>query len=356
MEIRDSVAERFRERLLEWHHLQNNRSLPWKGIKNPYNIWLSEVILQQTRALQGLPYYTKFIEKWPDVHALALAKDEEVFRAWQGLGYYNRCKNMLATARFIVDIYNGIFPDTYQQILSLKGIGAYTASAIASFAYGLPHAVVDGNVYRVLSRYLGVSESVDTTKGKKLFANLAQQMLYTHDSAAYNQAIMDLGATICTPARPNCTSCPHQMSCYAHIKNVTDSFPVRTKKLTIRNRYFGYVVLQHENQIWLRKRAGGDIWENLFEPYLIEYDKPIAAEDLPSLLTQQLHIANTTAIEYLHSEKQRLTHQLIHFSFFRVLLEEKLTLNDGNWVDKSIIEKIPFPKTVISFFRKNLYF
>ena len=319
MEVTSVAAERFSKRLLEWHHQYNTRTLPWKGVKDPYKIWLSEVILQQTRAMQGLPYYLNFIEKWPNVNALAAADDEDVFRVWQGLGYYSRCKNMLATARIIANEYGGVFPDRYIDIIALKGVGAYTAAAIASFAFGLPHAVVDGNVYRVLSRYLGISDSIDTTHGKKLFTSVADKMLYEEDSAAYNQAIMDLGATVCTPAKPTCNSCPLQTGCYAYRNDVINDLPVRTKKIVVKNRYFGYVVLECNDEIWLRKREAGDIWENLFEPYLLEHTEPISTDWIKNALTQTEYKEST--IEYIGSEKQRLTHQLIHFYFFRILFQ-----------------------------------
>lgn len=354
-DIGQHAADKFRTRLIDWHREHNNRSLPWKGIKDPYKIWLSEVILQQTRAAQGLPYYQKFIEAWPDVMALACADDEDVFRVWQGLGYYSRCKNMLATARIIAGKYKGKFPDNYEEILALKGIGNYTAAAISSFAYGLPHAVVDGNVYRILSRYFGISESIDSTRGRKVFAHVAQQMLYVKDSAAHNQAMMDLGATVCMPARPNCSICPLQTGCYAAIHDVVGTFPVRTKKIHVRNRHFTYIILECDNHIWLRKRGEGDIWENLYEPYLIEHGEP--ATMVTENACKIFNITSSDAtIEFLSNVKQRLTHQLIFFSFYRLVLNEKLPIDGGNWVSTSQLEKLAFPKTVVSFFRKNLYF
>ncbi len=353
MEITTVAAKRFSEKLLEWHHQHNTRSLPWKGVKDPYKIWLSEVILQQTRAMQGLPYYVLFIEKWPDINALAAAPHEEVFRAWQGLGYYSRCKNMLVTARIIATQYGGVFPAQYAHILALKGIGAYTASAIASFAFGLPHAVVDGNVYRILSRYLGIPDSIDTTQGKKLFATVATAMLHQEDSAAYNQAIMDFGATVCIPAKPGCSSCPLQEGCYAFRNNVTNSFPVRSKKLTIKTRHFGYVILECNGEIWLHKREAGDIWENLHEPYLIEHTGPVDAEFVKNELAQYQYALNGH-IQHISTEKQRLTHQHIHFYFFHVRLTQKLPIAHGNWLSKKQLGKLAFPKSLFKVFDLHL--
>jgi len=198
----------FTAQLLEWNHQHNSRTMPWKGIKDPYHIWLSEIILQQTRVEQGLPYYERFITTYPTIQDLAAAPDEAVFRLWQGLGYYARCKNMLAAARQVVQTYKGRFPDTYEQIQSLKGIGPYTAAAIASFAFNSHHAVLDGNVFRVLSRYFGIDTPVDSTAGKKEFAALAQELLPAGQSAVYNQSIMDFGAGVCKPQQPLCHQCP----------------------------------------------------------------------------------------------------------------------------------------------------
>lgn len=344
----------FTRHLTEWHATQNNRSLPWKNEKDPYKIWLSEVILQQTRALQALPYYMRFIEKYPSVNDLAKANDEEVFRLWQGLGYYNRCKNMLATARLIIHEFGGRFPSDHKNILQLKGIGPYTAAAIASFAFGLPYAVVDGNVYRVLSRYFGIDTPFDSTEGKKTFAELAQELLDTKDSAAYNQAIMDLGATVCTPQNPLCDECPLQKNCMAHNHNLTDILPVRSKKLAVRKRYFHYLLLQWKDTIWIRKRTGNDIWENLHEPYLIEHTEPIDEQALSQhkLIKEAGILYNT--IKYEGHYSQRLTHQLIESRFYSITLKEKpkMESTNGKWIYTKDLDKMAFPKTLVSFLKK----
>ncbi len=348
----------FTKQLTAWHATENNRNLPWKNEPEPYKIWLSEVILQQTRALQGLPYYLRFVDAFPTVKDLAAAKDEDAFRLWQGLGYYNRCKNMLATARYITNELKGKFPTTYDTLLQLKGIGPYTASAIASFAFGLPHAVVDGNVYRVLSRYFGIDTPFDTTEGKNIFSTLAHELLETKDSAAYNQAIMDLGATVCTPGKPLCDQCPLQKKCFAFDRGLTDLLPVRSKKLKIRKRYFHYLLLLWNNTLWIHKRNGNDIWENLYEPLLIEDTEPIDLEKLIQCSFFKDNDIKYSSITYSGSYCQRLTHQQIETRFFIVTLSKKpkIHLHDGLWVKTSELGKTAFPKTLVSFLENNLYF
>ena len=358
MEFSKSTKKYFTTHLTEWHATLNNRSLPWKSEKDPYKIWLSEVILQQTRSAQGLPYYLRFTETFPTVAAMAAADDEQAFRLWQGLGYYNRCKNMLATARIIANDLGGRFPDTYEGLLELKGIGPYTAAAIASFAYGRPNAVVDGNVYRVLSRYFAIDTPFDTTEGKKLFASLAQELLDTKDSSAYNQAIMDLGATVCTPRKPLCDQCPLQKHCVAFHQQLIDVLPVKSKKLVVRKRYFNYLLLKWNDELWIHRRVAGDIWENLHEPYLIESDAPLNKNGL--LRHPQFKQLNPDYSD-IHSNSsgtQRLTHQVIESSFFTVTLRKKPKINEaeGVWRHISELGKLAFPKTVVSFLENNLYF
>ncbi|MCW3124279.1 MAG: A/G-specific adenine glycosylase [Flavipsychrobacter sp.] len=358
MEFSKANKKYFTTHLTDWHATINNRSLPWKREKDPYKIWLSEVILQQTRSLQGLPYYLRFTETFPTVGAMAAAEDEQAFRLWQGLGYYNRCKNMLATARYIASELGGVFPDTYGGLLELKGIGPYTAAAIASFAYGRPNAVVDGNVYRVLSRYFGIDTPFDITEGKKLFATLAQELLDTKDSSAYNQAIMDLGATVCSPRKPLCGQCPLQKHCVAYHQGLIELLPVKSKKLVVRKRYFHYLVLKWQDEVWIHRRGAGDIWENLHEPYLIEHDTPLELKQL--LKTEQFKALGLqyNTVKDVESGKQRLTHQLIESRFFVVDLLKKpvVDIPDSAWRSAIEVGKVGFPKTVLSFLENNLYF
>ena len=221
----------FTHRLLQWNSTENNRQMPWKGEKDPYKIWLSEIILQQTRVEQGLAYYNRFIEKFPSIDKLATAPETTVFKLWEGLGYYSRCKNLIATAKHISEELKGKFPDAYMDILNLKGVGPYTASAIASFAYNLPHAVVDGNVMRVLARYFAIDTPIDSTEGKNYFTILANKLLDKNQASFYNQAIMDFGATVCKPQLPLCPTCPLQKECVAYKNNAVQGYPVKEGKL-----------------------------------------------------------------------------------------------------------------------------
>ncbi len=347
----------FTRKLMDWHSVANHRSLPWKEEKDPYKIWLSEIILQQTRTDQGLPYYLRFTEQYPDVQSLAAAPDEDVFRLWQGLGYYNRCRNLLATARYVAGELGGTFPNTYHELLQLKGVGAYTAAAIGSFAYGLPTAVLDGNVYRVLSRYFGMELPIDTSEGKKFFQALADELVDVTNSAGYNQAIMDLGAIVCKPLAPNCTDCPVRQKCQARGGNLTDMLPVKSRKITLRKRFFHYLIFTHRGSMWIRKRTGSDIWQNLFEPFLIEQEKGLDAQELRQERIYRGFFANLP-IEPAGTSRQKLTHQLIEARFFKLELEDKncVPVTGGQWVYFEDLNRYPFPKTLVSFLEKKLYF
>lgn len=343
---------------MQWHREENIRVLPWKKETDPYRIWLSEVILQQTRADQGLPYYLRFVDNYSTITNLANAPDEEVFRVWQGLGYYNRCKNLLATARFIVNELDGKFPSTHEELLKLKGVGAYTAAAIASFAFHLPHAVVDGNVNRVLSRYFGIETPFDTAEGKKLFFSLAQELLDTEHNAEYNQAIMDHGALVCTPQRPKCDQCTLRSGCIALKQDLTGLLPVKSKKLVVKKRYFHYVLLVAGNDhLWLRKREDKDIWQNLYEPLLVESQAPLEAEGVIGLARLPL-LTKGKKLNFEGEFSQRLTHQLIETRFYSKHISKPVAMPEtsGEWVKFSELKKIAFPKTIISFLEKKLYF
>ncbi len=343
----------FREQLLRWHFEENDRELPWKNEKDPYKIWLSEIILQQTRAEQGRPYYESFTRQYPDVRLLAAAPEDEVFRLWQGLGYYNRCRNLLAAARTISNDYKGKFPDTYEDILSLKGVGHYTAAAIASFAFGLPYAVLDGNVYRVLSRYFGDAIPIDSTEGKVHFQDLASLLLDKEQPAAYNQAIMDFGASVCSPKAPACATCMLAPKCVAYKKELTGLLPVKGKKLKVKERHLYYFVLEYGEKVYLQQRTGKDIWQNLYEFFLIEPQQDY--RDTDSWTALQPYISEAGASVF--SNRQRLTHQLIISDFHQVKLKAKPRhLGQGIWVNKHDIKKYAFPKTILSFFNRKKYF
>lgn len=259
----------FRKNLGAWF-AQNHRPLPWKGERDPYKIWLSEVILQQTRVEQGLPYYQKFVEKYPNVRALADAPEDDVLKLWEGLGYYSRARNLHAAAKHIAHELGEKFPDTYEGIRALKGVGDYTAAAIASFAFGLPHAVLDGNVYRVLARFFGIETPTDTTAAKKEFAALAQNLLDPIRPGDFNQAMMDFGATHCMPQQPKCPTCPFKNQCVALQKGKVAELPVKSKVLEKKDRFFVYLVADFQGNTFVRKRIGKDIWQNLWEFPMVE--------------------------------------------------------------------------------------
>lgn len=345
----------FTASLLEWNKKDNTRSMPWKGEKDPYKIWLSEIILQQTRVEQGWPYYERFIHNYPTVTQLAQAPEEEVFRLWQGLGYYARCKNMMAAARQIVAQFNGQFPSTYQDIQSLKGIGPYTAAAIASFAFNLPHAVLDGNVFRVLARYFNISTPIDSTAGKKEFTTLAAELLPHNSSAHYNQAIMDFGAVICKPQQPLCPQCPVASRCEALKQQTISSLPVKSKKLVIKHRYFNQIVIRYKDQIYLHKRTANDIWQNLHEFLLIETPAPADLSQVLQNSAFQTYLGNTShqIVKVSRTFKQQLTHQTIHSQFIEINTSRKLSLPDLFPIHHSELDKYAFPKTITDFLNDN---
>lgn len=336
----------FTETLMHWDENFNERTMPWKGIHNPYKIWLSEVILQQTRVAQGLSYFLRFTEKYPTIDTLAQAKDEEVFKLWEGLGYYNRCRNLLYTARKIVQDYNSVFPQKYDEILALKGVGPYTAAAIASFAFNLPYAVVDGNVFRVLARYFGKSTPIDTTEGKLLFSELAQKVLDKKQAGKYNQAIMDFGATICTPMSPNCNQCPLQKNCDAYATGTVQLLPIKEKRLEKKNRFFNWFVIECQKKYFIVQRQGNDIWQQLFEFYLSESDKKVnwTHQNVAEWTSNNLGMTPDN-IEISKEQKQQLTHQNISAVFIHIQLKKRPSyLSFGIWVDKSELKNYAFPK------------
>lgn len=348
----------FTSALLKWDKSENIRLMPWKGEKDPYKIWISEIILQQTRVQQGLGYYQRFISSFPDIKSLATAPEQQVYKLWEGLGYYSRCKNLIATADYIYNELNGVFPEEYESVLALKGIGVYTASAISSFAYGLPHAVVDGNVFRVLSRYFGIFIPINTTEGKKIYSELAQQLLYKKDTARYNQAIMDFGAVICKPLSPLCPVCPMQKRCIAFLTNKVSELPINEKKISQRIRYFNYLVIEHKQKYLVRKRTTKDIWQNLYEFVLIETDSFLEADTLLKNETiLQFEEVHKWKINFISKKiSQKLTHQVINGQFVHVNSVKEFPPPAGyQWVTKKQIKMLPFPKFIASYLKdKNV--
>ena len=341
----------FSRLLLLWNEQVNRRSMPWKGEKDPYKIWLSEIILQQTRVEQGLEYYNRYIKKYPTVKKLAAAEESDVFKLWEGLGYYSRCKNLIATAKIISHEFDGKFPGTYEEILKLKGIGPYTAAAISSFAFNLPHAVVDGNVMRVLARYFGINTPIDSTAGKKIFSALANDLLAKNEPARYNQAIMDFGATVCKPQLPACSNCYLNKNCTAFNRNETDRYPVKEKKLVKKERWFYYLVAEYKNEFLVKKRTQKDIWQNLHEFILLEKDSSTEVKKLLASDPVMNRIGkNYKLLGISKTYKQQLTHQTIHGYFIHIQLTKKMVENGYESIEKSKMRKLAFPRLITTYF------
>lgn len=341
-DLQNLNIQRFRSNLLRWNREKNARIMPWKGEKDPYKIWLSEIILQQTRVEQGITYYNNYISKYNTIKDLANAPDDDVFKNWEGLGYYNRCRNMLFTARFIRDEYNSEFPEEYDRILALKGVGTYTAAAIASFAYNLPYAVVDGNVVRVLSRYLALDKQLDTAQNKRTYQELADNFLAKRKAGEYNQAIMDFGATICTPQNPQCKKCPLRNRCKAYLLDRVAAFPPKKKKQELKERHFHYVLLHDKKSIFLRKRSGKDIWQSLYEPILFEQK------------TKPLDLREEKVI---YTSTQKLSHQHLYIHFYIISNHtiRSFSLEGYQKVPINHLGKKAFPKSVYDFLKEFEY-
>ena len=308
--------------LIEWYQ-NNRRDLPWRRTKNPYLIWISEIILQQTRVAQGYDYYQRFVKRFPDVFSLADADEDEVMKYWQGLGYYSRARNLHAAARSMAEA--GGFPKTYKEVLALKGVGGYTAAAICSFAYGMPYAVVDGNVYRVLSRWLGIETPIDSTEGKRIFAEVAAELLDKAQPGLYNQAIMDFGALQCTPVSPNCMFCPFIDTCVARQKGLVDTLPVKQHKAKVTNRYFNYIYVRMGAHTLINKRTGNDIWKNLYALPLIETESEVPEEKFYALPQWQEMLAEgeVPSVRLVQKGvKHVLSHRVIYANFYEVILPE----------------------------------
>lgn len=342
-EMMCTFADMFATTLLEWFR-KNARDLPWRHTTDPYAIWLSEIILQQTRIQQGLAYWERFMKRWPSVEALAAATEDEVLREWQGLGYYSRARNLHHAAKQIVAL--GSFPTTLEEIKKLKGVGDYTAAAIASFAFGLPAAVVDGNVYRVLSRYFGIDTPINTTEGKKVFAVLAQDLLpiTQHQSlslkgelegaSAYNQAIMDFGALQCTPQSPYCMGCPLMESCEAFRSGRVGELPVKLKTLKVKERHLIYIYIRCNGETAIRRRGPGDIWQGLWEP--------VAPSDLPTDVEAMQH-----ARCLKKNVKHVLTHQVLYADFYLLETENRPVLPDDYiWIKESELDDYAKPRLI----------
>ena len=310
----------FSEALIDWYEA-NRRELPWRETRDPYRIWVSEVILQQTRVAQGLDYYRRFTGRFPDVRSLAVAEDDEVMRYWQGLGYYSRARNMLAAARDVVERFGGVFPRRLEEVSSLKGVGEYTAAAICSFAFDEPCAAVDGNAYRVLARVFGVDLPIDTGEGRRYFAGLARELLDERRPGLHNQAVMEFGALQCVPRSPDCGACPLGGRCRALAEGKVEALPVKAGRTRTRPRYFHYIDIRGGGMLLLAKRGGKDIWRGLYDLPLVEADGPLGWEELrrtPGFRSLFDGAGEARLVGEWRPGKHALSHQVIHAVFYRV--------------------------------------
>jgi A/G-specific adenine glycosylase len=325
----------FTDILLHWY-ADNKRSLPWRGERDVYKIWVSEIILQQTRIVQGWEYYLRFIQTFPTVKALAEAEEEEVLRVWQGLGYYSRARNLHAAAKNVMQEHGGVFPKTYEQVRQLKGIGEYTAAAICSFAYGLPYPAVDGNVLRIISRIFGIHDNIMESRTKKQITELCSKLIKDADPADFNQALMDFGSLQCTPKSPQCEICPLKNECYAYQHDEVEILPVSIKKLQIKDRFFHFFVCIQEGQIIIEKRAENDIWRGL-------YQLPMKETNENKQLKHKL----------LYQTKHQLTHQTIHAFFYDIPDSKKLPAPAGQrlTVPLSKLGNYAFPQLIVKFIK-----
>ena len=325
--------------LIAWYK-QNKRDLPWRNTKDPYCIWISEIILQQTRVIQGLDYYSRFLQRFPNIQILAEAEQEEVLKYWQGLGYYSRARNMHEAAKSMQANFQGVFPQRYEDILALKGVGTYTAAAIVSFAWDQPYPVIDGNVYRVLGRLFAIDVPCDTGKGKKVYEELAGSLMDAQQAGLYNQAIMEFGALQCVPQKPDCGLCPLKVRCLGFISGNPQQFPVKHHIIKVRERYFNYFFVRHAENTYLSRRTKKDIWEGLFEFPLIETAYSTSFEELCEMATFKsiFHDTGKTTFSIASDEvKHVLTHQILHARFYQAEIQK-----DNSFLQKLI--KVPLKK------------
>lgn len=333
------------EKLVSWYK-NNKRDLPWRNINDPYKIWLSEIILQQTQVIQGLNYYVKFIETFPTVIDLANAPEDKVMRLWQGLGYYSRARNLHAASKTIKTNHKGKFPNTYDSIKELKGVGDYTAAAISSFAFGLPHAVVDGNVYRVLSRLFNINTPINSTKGKKDFQFLADELLNNKQPALHNSAIMEFGALWCKPQNPKCEECVLQEHCLAFKNNTVATLPVKNKKIKIKNRYLHYFIFNYKNNIYIQKRTEKDIWQNLYEFYLIETPKPTSENELLKNKMLKSIVKDFEIISIIPAKKHVLSHQHLYATFYELTIKTPIKSNSLLKIKRNDLNNFGLPQLI----------
>ena len=336
--------------LIHWYN-KSARDLPWRRTIDPYLIWISEIILQQTTVDQGLPYYTRFIDRFPDIQALAQAKPDTVMKLWEGLGYYSRARNLHYTAKYVYSELGGLFPDSYDGLLTLRGIGPYTAAAIASFCYNLPHAVVDGNVLRVITRLYGLQLSIDEKEGKNEVQKRAARLLSFQQPAVFNQAIMELGALVCSYKNPDCSNCPWKKDCKAYGKDEISRLPIRTKKIKKRTRYFHFYIIEYKGQFLVEKRLAKDIWRDLHQFPLLEMAKETFSNEkrpLEWILPKEAIFLSAT------QGKQTLTHQKIEAKFFHYRVPKKRSQERMFWVQYKSLLGHSWPKLIRNFIEESL--
>ncbi|MDF3077093.1 MAG: A/G-specific adenine glycosylase [Sphingobacteriaceae bacterium] len=347
----------FAQEIIAWYQI-HKRDLPWRNTNDPYMIWLSEIILQQTRVEQGTPYFHRFSEKYPTVADFAAASEAEILKLWQGLGYYSRGRNMHHTANMVMEEHDGYFPKSYDKLIKLKGVGEYTAAAISSFAGNEAKAVVDGNVFRLLSRYFGINTPINSPKGKKEFTELANQLIDASQPGLFNQGIMEFGSLQCKPQNPLCGTCPLRPGCQAYNQNRIQELPVKLKNSKVRSRYFNYVVAIKEKQILMNKRGSGDIWENLYDLPLLETSAPIAAGELITRDQFVNRFGNGVKLkEVFVPAPHLLSHQKLHAQFLIVERFEELFSASTDWfyIDFEQLGELAQPKLIFAFFKKYLH-
>jgi A/G-specific adenine glycosylase len=339
----------FADELVHWYH-ENKRDLPWRHTTDPYIIWLSEIILQQTRVEQGLPYFNRFLDQYPTINHFANASEDDILKLWQGLGYYSRGRNMLKTAQLIQANYGGKFPSKYDELIKLKGVGDYTAAAISSFAANEPRAVLDGNVFRVLARYFGIDEPVNSTKGLKIFKQLANEVLNKTQPATHNQAMMEFGAMLCKPKNPACGICPVRMGCEAFKTNATTWLPVKLKTVKIKERFFNYFLSFKNGEVLMNKRTGNDIWNGLYDLPLIETSGILTISEITQLPETENYFGKALKIKEVYGlQKHILTHQRLTIRFIWVENEPQLLEPDWFYTNVENLNKLALPKIIFLF-------
>ncbi|MCI0920522.1 A/G-specific adenine glycosylase [Sphingobacterium rhinopitheci] len=343
------------QKLIDWYS-EHGRDLPWRNTNNPYIIWLSEIILQQTRVEQGLPYFYRFVDAFPTVSSFAAAQEEEILRLWQGLGYYSRARNMHKAAKLVMQLFDGVFPTAYEDVIKLPGVGDYTAAAVSSFSVNENRAVLDGNVFRVLSRYYGIDVPINTGQGKKIFHAVAQDILPKDQAAIYNQAIMDFGATVCKPKAAFCEACVLRLECVASRENSVSLLPVKIKGKGSRNRYFHYFVIQEGDSIVMNKRGESDVWANLYEFPLIETSTDSSLEELVMSPEYQQYFGSVLLEPVGEQVKHILSHQNIHAKFYRITEPHLIIQKKEGWnyhlLEK--LDKLAKHKLIFSFINKYM--